>query len=356
MRKFFTNVSIIFLISLILFIVINILISLSWQYYNLKKYENSDPFTVDVQNTFDLSKEELRTLHKDTHNLKYFFKAFTGPQPNNYETKFVNYNIDKGRKTINPKNCEKSYFIFGGSTTFGWLSTDDKTIASNLSKILNKTNKNTCVYNYGIPWFYSKQENNLLINLIEEKKIPHYAIFLDGINERCDGFAYEENIKRQFSEINRSHRTLIFNAKLPALVNSLPFIQLYDRMINKSIKPFDVDDYSLKCSGQELKSNFENRLKIRNEICNLFLIRCKSFLQPFGGVNGKIYPGSENLENQFIKYNLFKNIDDKLILDISKVLDNDPNKLSYVDRVHYTHNANYLIAQAISEHILYGEP
>ena len=74
MRKFFTNVSIIFLISLILFIVINILISLSWQYYNLKKYENSDPFTVDVQNTFDLSKEELRTLHKDTHNLKYFLK------------------------------------------------------------------------------------------------------------------------------------------------------------------------------------------------------------------------------------------------------------------------------------------
>ena len=352
MRNFFIKVSIIFFVSLILFIIINILISLSWQYYNLKKNENNDPFKADVQNTFDISKEELRILFRDTHNLKYYFKAFTGPQPNNYVSKFVNYNIDKGRKTINPKNCEKNYFLFGGSTMFGWLSIDDKTIASHLSKILNKTNKNICVYNYGIPWFYSKQENSLLINLIEEKKIPDYAIFLNGINERCGGFAYEENIKKQFSEINRSHRTLIFNAKLPALINSLPFVQLYDRLTKKVTNPFNQNKDISKCSGQELKSNFEVRLKVRNEICNLFSIRCKSFLQPFGGVNGKIYPGSEKLSSLLKKHNLFKKIDENLIINITDSLDKDDNDLSYVDRVHYTHNANYLIAETISKHIL----
>ncbi len=356
MRKFFINVSIIFFISLILFIIINILISFSWQYYNLKNYETKDPFTKDIQDTFELSKGELRILHRDTHNLKYYFKAFTGPQPNNYETRFVNYNINKGRKTINPINCEKKYFIFGGSTTFGWLSIDGKTIASHLSKILNETEKNTCVFNYGIPWFYSKQENNHLLNLIEENKIPDYAIFLDGINERCGGFAYEKNIRKQFSEINRSHRTLIFNAKLPALINSLPFVQLYDRLINKNSNIFNTNEDDLKCSNQTLKSNFENRLKLRNEICNLFSIKCKSFLQPFGGINGRIYPGSENLNNQLIKYKLFKKIDGQLIVDISGALDGDLNKSSYVDRVHYTHNANYLIAMKISEHVLYGEP
>ena len=355
MKKFFSNASIVFFITLILFIIINILISYTWQFYNSKKYEKVDPFTVDVQKTFNLSKDELRILHKDTHRLKYYFKAFTGPKPNNYESKFVNYNINKGRKTTNPVNCEKEYFLFGGSTTFGWLSIDDETIASHLSKIINKTEKNICVYNYGIPFFYSKQENNLLINLIEEKKVPEYAIFLDGINERCDGYAYEKNIKRQFSEISR-HRASIFYAKLPALVNSLPVIQLYDRLINKNTNEFDLPSGTLNCSEKTLKSNFENRIKLRNEICNLFSIKCKSFLQPFGGINGKIYPGSESLDIHLMKYNLFKTIDTKLIVDISGALDNDTNELSYVDRVHYTHNANYLIAKKISEYIFHGEP
>ena len=198
MKKFFTNVSIVIFITFILFIVINIFISYSWKLYNFKKYEKKDPFSIDVQKTFNLSKEELRILHRDTHNLKFYFKSFTGPKPKNYVSKFINYDISNGRKTTNPTNCEKKYFLFGGSTTFGWLSIDNETIASHLSKIINEEKKNTCVYNYGVPFFYSKQENNFLINLIEEEKIPDYAIFLDGINERCDGYAYEKNIKRQF--------------------------------------------------------------------------------------------------------------------------------------------------------------
>ena len=353
MKKFFTNVSIVLLITFILFITINIFISYSWQFYNFKKYEKNDPFSVDVQNTFDLSREEIRILHRDTHKLKFYFKAFTGPKPKNYESKFVNYNISNGRKTTNPINCEKNYFLFGGSTTFGWLSIDDETIASHLSKIINKKYKNTCVYNYGVPFFYSKQENNFLLNLLEEEKIPDYAIFLDGINERCDGYAYEKNIKRQFSEINR-HRALIFYAKLPALINSLPFVQLYERLVKKDTNVFEFKDV-LICSEKKLKANFENRLKLRNEICKLFSIKCKSFLQPFGGINSKNYPGSETLGFQLIKYNLFKKIDERLIIDISGILDDDPNKLSYVDRVHYTHNSNYLIAMKISEHLFRGE-
>lgn len=347
MKKFFISFSIISIISIFLFILLNAFISYSWKFYNTKKYLKQDPFPEYIQKNFTLSLSDQRILHKNTHDLKYYFKSFVGPLPKNFKSKFVNTNKDIGRKTLNPPTCEKNIFLFGGSTTFGWLSIDDQTIASYLSKILNKKFKNNCVYNYGTPWFYSKQENNLLINLTENDKIPDYAVFLDGINEMCGGFTYEKNIRNQFAEINTQHRTEIFYAKIPALVKSLPIIHFYDRLVNNRIVSFDVLEENVKCNDEDYKKNFVNRLKLRKNICELYSIKCKSFLQPFGGIHGKIYPGSDELKSQFRKYDLFKSIDNSLITDISYSLNDDVEEFSYVDTVHYSSNANYLIAKEI---------
>lgn len=352
MKKGVVFFSIIFLISIILFILINIFIAYSWQFYNAKNYQKNNPFPEYINEVFNISLSDQRILHRDTHLMKYYFKSFVGPLPKNFNSKFVNYDTKNGRKTINPEKCDKNFFLFGGSSTFGWLSTDDETIASHLSRILNQSSDKNCVFNYGSPWFYSKQENNLLINLAENNKIPDQAIFIDGINERCGGFTYEKNIRDQFQEINTQHRTQIFGAKIPALLNSLPIMQLFDRLINKNIVQFITLNENTKCSDEIYKNNFENRLKLRKDICNLFSIKCDSFLQPFGGIHGKIYPGSDRLKTQFRKYNLFKTIDSDLIYDISSSLDNDDQKYSYVDDVHYSHNANLLIAKKISEKIL----
>ena len=46
-------------------------------------------------------------------------------------------------------------------------NTDDQTIAQYLQELLPN---NYCVYNHGRAYYYSKQENNLLINHIEEGK------------------------------------------------------------------------------------------------------------------------------------------------------------------------------------------
>ena len=354
MKKKFSTFSIIFLISLFLFFLLNIFITYSWQFYNAKKYEKNNSFPDYIHELFSISSPDQSILHRDTHLMKYYFKSFVGPLPKNFSSKFVNYSKD-GRKTVNPKKCEKIFFLFGGSTTFGWLSTDNQTIASHLSRELNEFSDNNCVYNYGSPWFYSKQENNFLINLVENNKIPDHAIFIDGINERCGGFTYEKNIRDQFEEINTQHRTQIFGAKIPSLLKSLPIMQLYSRLVNNNMVQFIILEENINCSDKILKTNFENRLKLRKEICNLYSINCISFLQPFGGIHGKIYPGSDGLESQFRKYNLFKTIDTDLIYDISSVLDNDDKKYSYVDSVHYTHNANSLIAKKIANRILENE-
>lgn len=351
MKKFFTSFSIISVITIFLFVLINFFISISWKYYNSKKYELNDPFPKNIQKVFEISNVDQRILHRDTHYLSYYFKAFVGPLPKNFKSKYVNYDTISGRKTLNPQECEKIFYFFGGSTAFGWLSIDDKTIASYLSEILNKNSKKNCVYNYGSPWFYSKQENNLFISLLETQRIPNYAIFLNGINERCGGFIYEKNIRNQFAEINTKHRTGIFYAKMPSVIKSLPIVQLYERLINKNIVQFQLLDENIKCSDETFKNNFISRLKLRQKICDIYSIKCISFLQPFGGINGKIYPGSQNLKSQFRKYDLFKSIDQSLIVDVTNALDNDNKKFSYVDATHYSHNANYLIALQIAKNI-----
>jgi len=348
MKKFITSLSHITVITLLLFLLINLIIAFSWKYFNTKNALTKNPFPTYIQEIIELNDADQKILFRDTHNMKYHFKAFVGPILKNVESKFINYDTEKGRATSNPKNCKKKIFMFGGSTTFGWLSTDDQTIASHLSNILSKNSMQYCVYNYGSPTHYSKQENNFFINLIENNNIPDYAIFLDGINEACTGYVYEKNIEIMFEEINASHRSHLVLKKIPGFIKSMPFIQLYDRLVLKKTVDFIDAEEMFNCPDKQRKSNFESRLKLRQKICEINFVKCKSFLQPFGGMHGNVYPGSTTyLKSMQIRYNLFKEIDNSLIKDISSALDEDTNKFSYVDNLHYSHNANFLIASKI---------
>jgi len=340
----------IFFFTLLFLIIINLLIKYSWKFYNNYKISKKNPFPEIVRSNFELDDIEQRKLFKETHQMKYYYQPFVGPLPDNYKGTYVNFNKKTGRKTFNQTNtCKKNIFFLGGSTTFGWLSIDEKTIPSYFSKNLSQEINGLCVFNFGSPWFYSKQENNYLVELVEKNSIkPDLAIFFDGINEMCSGFIYDKNLRNQFDEIIVDHRTDIINKKILPFLRSMPIYQLADRIMNKKMSQISIAEENFNCSEKELKNFFQLRLKLRLDICKALNFECVSFLQPFGGIHGKSYPVSKKLKNQHtLKYQEFRNIPKNLIINISSVLDDNSKNISYIDSIHYSHEANEKISKEI---------
>jgi lysophospholipase L1-like esterase len=340
----------IFFFTFLFLIIINLFIKYSWKFYNYHKISKNNPFPEFVRSNFELDDREQIKLFRETHQIKFYYQSFVGPLPNNHKGDYVNFNKKTGRKTFNQTNtCKKNILFFGGSTTFGWLSTDEKTIPSYFSKNLLQHVKNVCVFNFGSPWFYSKQENNYLVELVEKNSIkPDLVIFLDGVNEICNGFVYDKNLREQFDEIIVDHRTDIINKKILPFLRSMPIYQFIDRLVTKKMTQISILNESSNCSEKELKNLFEARLKLRLDICKAINFECVSFLQPFGGIHGKVYPISKELKNQqMLMYQEFKNIPENIIIDISNVLDDNSKNISYVDPLHYSHEANEKISKEI---------
>jgi hypothetical protein len=101
------------------------------------------------------------------------------------------FNIDEGeplpiRRTIEPANAatnNKTIWLFGGSTLFGWGVPDDQTVASHLSAILSTGRTHYTVVNYGHTEFYSTQEAVLFATLLRHGQKCDIAVFLDGLND-----------------------------------------------------------------------------------------------------------------------------------------------------------------------------
>ena len=117
----------------------------------------------------------------------------------------------------NNENINLVYF-FGGSTTFGYGVEDRDTIPAQLEKISNNKLK---VFNFGRGYYFSQQENDLLYELIRKgAPIPKYALFLDGINERCWGTPYGKQLKLIFNNVS-------YNEFKWRLMNMLSLYYLY---------------------------------------------------------------------------------------------------------------------------------
>tara|TARA_Y100001935_G_C17279904_1_gene496862 strand:+ start:346 stop:1395 length:1050 start_codon:yes stop_codon:yes gene_type:complete len=339
---------IIFLFTLIIFIFFNALIVLTWPLYsnyNDKKHS----YSSEQKKLLKLDEKDLITLYNETWKNydKFRFIPFLGHSETNRVGKFVNFSEENGRKINRPDNCKNFVYLYGGSTTFGYNVTDNQTIGYYLQDFFDNE---TCVYNHGRAYYYSKQENNLFINHIENKKKIDTAIFLDGINERCGGYEYMHQLNKSFNfYVERPF--LMWKNSLKNLMLSLPIVQAVNALFGSSRWIDDNNNSILNIESCGSKTNlgelYDVRIKVRSSICAINKINCFSFLQPMAGSHGKQiekFLNDEGAKKLNRKYKLLSSANNKI--DLGYVLKNE-STLSYIDAVHYSPSSNKKIAEEI---------
>jgi len=351
------NFSLIFLITLIFFLIVNLFIVLTWPIYS-KINSNKHTYIQEQKDLLNLSEENLIILYNESWRNydKFRFVPFIGHSETDRTGKFVNFNEINGRKINRPNNCSTNVILYGGSTTFGYNVTDEQTIGQFLQNLFDD---DVCVFNHGRAYYYSKQENNLFINHIENRRKIDHAIFLDGINERCGGYEYSTHINNSFNLlVERPY--LMWKRSFKYFVLTLPIVQFANSIIGSDRWIHDDNNNIVNiesCGGGynfssgittnseiDLKKLYQSRLNTRNAVCKKNNINCLSFLQPMAGLHGvQIEKLLSKDHEQMLrkKYKIFSSVSG--LIELGYVFENDKT-LSYIDGVHYSPDSNKKIA------------
>jgi hypothetical protein len=118
----------------------------------------------------------------------YDYDPITQLRPRPLHGRFVNVEAGGFRRVRDqgpwpPDRSLTNIFVFGGSTTFGFLVDDDQTIPSYLQRYAGAQHGRVNVYNFGRPGYTSTQELLLYLSLLRDGFVPNVAVFIDGLNE-----------------------------------------------------------------------------------------------------------------------------------------------------------------------------
>lgn len=242
------------------------------------------------------SEDELREMQNLTSDALQY-KPWV--QFGNYDHK-NKYSIvvQNNRATINNPNClgdTKVIWFFGGSTMYGWGVPWWDTIPSNFVKESELKGKCVNAVNYGVPYFYSRQEFIYFITeLLSNEKKPDFVVFLDGLNDfgqpgsSINGVPFFtpslEAAIPHGKTINKDNPNSVgeFLNKL-----KLSFFSIFNHedvgnnlsRVNYLV-PEDMENFGAYKIAKIIVGNYlENRVAL-SAICAEYKIRCYQFLQP----------------------------------------------------------------------------
>lgn len=291
------------------------------------------------------------------------YEAKTGTQ------KYVNVSELDGRKINNSPTCNKNFYFYGSSLTFGYNVKDSQTIPSFFKNILDDKyfNSKYCVFNFGSASYFSTQENILFQTHILKNRFKEgdFIFFLNGHSENGNYRSrVSADLEKLFNGINaKMLDELIFSSSI--FWESLPTTKIYNILKRKFRKKNETKNSITENSKKEnipkdlingipkkeIKEVFQKNVFIREAICKNLKLNCYTFLQPIPNVHGiydKKFSKDQNLSQPDLdKYNLLK--DTKFIFDISDSLNND--KSPSFDANHYTPAASKSIARSVYETI-----
>ncbi len=305
-----------FFVLILFFTLLNLIIAFLWSIKTTIKFNNFTPYSEEFTSSLNLTKKEALNLYLETWQRERLFEydEFTGLKESiNKKGNYVTIDIENGRLVKNnPKNCEKNVFFYGGEKIFGYDVTNDQTIPYFFRELLNKSEKNYCVFNFGRRSYNSTQENillqkHLLKNKINEKDI---IIFLDGSNENGNNQILNTYfINENYNELHQKYWKL-GTAGVKYFFSLLPVTQLAEVLIKKFSKN-TLDNFDKEISKDKLNEIhfvYKKNLEIRKGICSVNDLSCFNFLL-FIRNNPTNNKKNEILKNENLVNNLtnFKN-------------------------------------------------
>jgi hypothetical protein len=302
--------------------------------------------------------EDLDRMLTWTWSPGWIYEPWLGFREKPRRSEFVNVSQDGVRATAGGARSLADYapgsvFLFGGSTLFGYGVADGETIASHLQALLGAEAR---VFNFGRAFYYSEQENMLLESLLRAGLRPEVAVFVDGLNERCDLDVYQRELALLYARAQSAYEWHWTDAVRP-----LAFLadKLAKRGRPAGDPAFSVDLQRLDCArhGRQvpLKDIVAQNLERRALLCAQYGLRCVTFVQPIAGLHGShpdFVQHSERARRALrLKFeHLSATFGEKGLVDATPALDGLAAP-AYVDGLHYSSEAGRAIAMRLLRHV-----
>ncbi len=287
-----------------------------------------------------------------------------------YKGHYLNVELDKhgfpNRKTYQSQKTsskEIKIITLGGSTTFGYLVSDEHTWPSYLSKLLDeeydKENVRFEVLNFGRGHYNPSQELVLLTKLIKSGYRPDLVIFMDGVNwgPKTDVPFFTDKLAKAM-EMSQFGTEVELKDVFP--FKGLPIFRLI-RSVKKRLSLYENSVVKKKRSPIEVDTivdRFRENKMMSREICELYDIESFFFLQPDAVYNYslELYRNGvpENfLERRGTRKTFYKKMrEEEGYVDLTHLFEKWGNdKKAIVDLVHYSPSFNKYLAEHVAETI-----
>lgn len=308
-----------------------------------------------------LSKSDIKQLLIETSPSQgWKYQPVTGFTETARRSKFVNISELGFRLNSSHQPSDESFlskdtsqeriYFFGGSTTFGYGVTDKQTIPAQLQ--LERPDSQ--VFNFGRGYYFSEQENHLLDGLLNNgAPKPDLAIFLDGLNEGCAITTYQEQLAKLFERASSQdynwHADEALKPFLYAISKAKNKLGIQSQTVGRDVKQNTCRNMNLP--PIPFSEVFAANLRSRESICKKHGIKCLTFLQPLPGIqsiHNHINPEFKSaLARKYKQIKPLLQSGEFHFLDISSSLSTIKNH-AYIDDVHYSPEANTVIAKSIN--------
>lgn len=274
------------------------------------------------------------------------------------------FRMSRGQGPWPPAPTNFNVFVFGGSTTFGTWLPDEQTVPSFLQAALaRRLATNVCVYNFGVPYYYSTQERLRFERLLGQGIVPNAAVFVDGYNDftRLDDTPNNRELFVEAYEVASENKSL-----LPALVQELPLARLVRSITVRDRAPVRHDPATLPAKAARVIATYrENKLMIES-LCAAHGVAPVFVWQPIQRYNYdlKYFPWyhtqrTSTYDLHAVGYPQMRALYDRGALGTNFLwcadLQADEHECLYVDFYHYTAKFSEKFGEAIAALILERE-
>ncbi|HTA42709.1 MAG TPA: SGNH/GDSL hydrolase family protein [Bryobacteraceae bacterium] len=189
------------------------------------------------------------------------------------------------RRTVeaSPKRAgQKTIWLFGGSTQFGWGVPDSKTIASYLSAILSGAGATYSVVNYGHTGLYSSQEAAIFTALLRHGQRSDVAVFLDGVNDLHtapqDFPLLTYRIEAGF--LNAEDAAALASSRQIIITPSFPPVRVLNRLLGRRVSAANTEQESFGHTDYDPLSIYQFNVSSIEQLADSANIKIAFFWQP----------------------------------------------------------------------------